>query len=308
MTEEQKQIVLDKCATEEIRKDAELLFDVLDQAGIKYSPGELDLSAKVDEFNFEDYLPKEHAERYKTRIKEELTSKIRYDIWIPSKGWAFNVEPIGSLNIFKYKSAYYVDTYPVIRLHMISSTVDPVGIEYLLMEKFGYGDEFEKMINDFIESVVSEYLYPHDCRNNKPEHPFHFFAWPPIDSKKIGEFEQFDWHTMGLISGDAQSFYRALLGEETYRDLSKKRQDQYFATHPEWEQRFFEIYKEKLAQPTIDKNKVINAVNRGVDICKALSSAEKPIDERKAHKLALKAIREINPDFDRAGLYNDMSR
>ena len=95
MTEEQKQIVLDKCATEEIRKDAELLFDVLDQAGIEYGPGELNLSAKVDEFNFEDYLYKEYSEILKTGLKKCLKDVVlKYDIWIPKKGWAFNVDAL----------------------------------------------------------------------------------------------------------------------------------------------------------------------------------------------------------------------
>ena len=322
MTEEQKQIVLDKCATEEIRKDAELLFDVLDREGIEYGPGELDLSAKVDEFNFEKYLPKEYSEILKTELKKCLKDVVlKYDIWIPQKGWAFNVDALDEDNAYprwytRWRNggvdAWVVDSI-IYKIDRFDLVVPYSELLFAMLQNEGYSDRegFEKCIYFFFKEAYKEYSYPYKeverGRSYEPISRRSYCSWSKGVLANIPTI-YLEFGTEAVLTYDyPQGFYKELLGSN-YAEISKKRQEQYFATHPELEQRFFEIYKAKLAQPTIDKNKVVSAVNRGVDIRKALISAEKSIDERTAHKLALKAIREINPDFDRAGLYNDMSR
>ncbi len=297
MTAEQKQIVLDKCATEEIRKDAELLFDVLDQAGIEYDPGELDLSAKVDEFDFEKYLPKEYAETLKAGLKQCLKDVLlKYDIWIPIKGWAFNVEALDKNNAYPRWHDGGVDAWVVDSVIYEIDRFDPEDpyseLLFAMLQIAGYNDwtGFKECLNSFFKEAYSSHSYPYEIvdrnRSYEPKERRSYRGWFKGALANI-PIRYLEYGTEAVLAFDyPQWFYKALLGNK-YSEISEERQQQYFAANPEWEQRFFDTYKAILG----------GQANEGKNLSK--------VNPKKAHEKALEAIREINPDFAREGLYNN---
>lgn len=257
MTEEQKQVVLDKCATEEIRKDTELLFEVLDQAGIEYGPGELDLSAKVDEFDFERYLFPEYAEILRTGLKKCLKDVVlKYDIWIPPRGWAFNVDTLDENNAYPRWHNGGVDAWVVDSIIYKIDGFDPENPYseqlFAMLQNAGYNNRegFEECLYFFFKEAYKEHSYP--CqglslfRAYEPRERSRYMAWSKGVLANIPTiYLEHDTEAV-ITSDDIQSFYEVLLGSR-YVEISKKRQKKYFVNHFEKDQQFFdalsEIYK-----------------------------------------------------------------
>lgn len=230
MTEEQKQIVLDKCATVEIRKDAELLFDVLEQTGIKYGPGELDLSAKVRSLDFEKYISAEYAHTFKEYLLDKFDGIVfKYDIHIPFMGWAFNVEPLSEKDI-------YWSVNSVCGTAVLDSLKEQrENVRNLISSEFGFQlgfsdyADFHKCLGDVLRATVKNYSYPCLTEKNGIDYYLDWSTGILDGLSSLGIHESSIRYAKGRKSKSEsvtpKMFYKTLLGENFIELLNGYKDD-----------------------------------------------------------------------------------